>query len=225
MLQQTQVARVIPKYQAFLEQFPTLDRLKRASLASVLTSWQGLGYNRRAKYLWQLAQEVDALPKTQAALEQLPGIGPYTAAAVCAFAYNQPVLMLETNIRTVYLYHFFPDASKVNDKELLPLIEASLNQDQPREWYWALMDYGSYLKSVLPNPNRLSAHHTEQSTFTGSKRQVRGEILRVLSKRSLTKQELFATLTSNPEYFQVALEALIQEELVQQHGSLLSLAE
>ncbi|HNS65921.1 MAG TPA: A/G-specific adenine glycosylase, partial [Candidatus Woesebacteria bacterium] len=149
MLQQTQVSRVIPKYKVFLKRFPNLKSLKSSSLADVLIFWQGLGYNRRAKYLWQLAKTTQILPSSQVELEKLPGIGPYTASAICAFAFNQPTPMIETNIRSVFLYHFFPDQKNVSDRDLVPLVSSAVDQSNPRRWYWALMDYGSYLKTIL----------------------------------------------------------------------------
>ncbi|MBP9781313.1 A/G-specific adenine glycosylase [Candidatus Woesebacteria bacterium] len=224
MLQQTQVSRVIPKYEAFLERFPGLIALKLSTLADVLILWQGLGYNRRAKYLWQLAQLVQTLPNSQAELEKLPGIGPYTANAICAFAFNQPVTMIETNIRSVFLYHFYPTDIKVSDGQLLPLITKTTNQRNAREWYWALMDYGSYLKTILPNPNRRSKQHTTQSKFEGSSRQVRGEIIRILTQKKLIDRTLlFETLTSNQLFFEKALHQLIEEGLVIEIDKQLSL--
>jgi len=228
MLQQTQVGRVIPKYEAFLKQFPTVDALSRAKLADVLIAWQGLGYNRRAKYLHQAAKLVTenggVFPTTQQEMQTLPGIGPYTAGAVAAFSFNQPVILIETNIRTVFLYHFFPNQSEVSDSELLPLIEATLDLDNPREWYWALMDYGSYLKSVLPNPTRRSKTYSKQSTFKGSKRQVRGEIIRTLAQHPLlTKRELELAINGKQEYLQPALTALVAEGLVSEKSGTYSL--
>lgn len=214
MLQQTQVNRVIPKYQAFLQLFPDLKTLRAAKLETVLAAWQGLGYNRRAKYLWQLAQVALELPRDPAALQKLPGIGPYTAGAIAAFAFNQPVTLIETNVRTVFLYHFFPGQTAVSDAELLPLISATVSTEQARTWYAALMDYGSYLKSVLPNPSRQSKHHIKQSRFQGSARQVRGELLRLLLKGEATKNELLTQLTSNVEHFEAALAQLLKEQLI-----------
>lgn len=194
MLQQTQVSRVIPKYAAFLQSFPTIASLRTAQLADVLKLWQGLGYNRRAKYLWQLAQHVDHLPTSESELLQLPGIGPYTASAICAFAFNQPVVMIETNIRTVFLYHFFPHQQNVADKDVLPLVSTTMDRSNPRQWYWALMDYGSYLKSIVPNPSRTSRHHTKQTKFAGSVRQTRGEIIRLLLEHDKLSQDEMVAL-------------------------------
>ena len=142
MLQQTQVERVIPKYQAFLEIFPDIHTLAGASLSAVLIQWQGLGYNRRAKMLHACANEVVSsfsgkFPDTFNALTQLPGIGPYTAGALLAFAYNTPVPIIETNIRTAYIHHFFSEITEVTDAKILQCIEKTLNKENPREWYWA----------------------------------------------------------------------------------------
>lgn len=219
MLQQTQVSRVIPKYEQFLDRIPTLKALRNTSLADVLRLWQGLGYNRRAKYLWQLGQQVAKLPTTQPQLEQLPGIGPYTAAAICAFAYNQPVSLIETNVRTVLLYHFFPKHDQIDDAKLLPLVAETLDQKNPQAWYWALMDYGSHLKSVLPNPNRRSRHYTKQSPFLGSVRQVRGDILRQLTKNEqVTKKTLQNNLVGNVDYFNAVLADLATEGFIEKQG-------
>ena len=183
MLQQTQVDRVIPKYKAFLAAFPTVYKLGEASNVDVLALWSGLGYNRRALYLKRTAEALvekyhGVFPKDIETLESLPGIGPYTARAVATFSYNQPYTCIETNIRAVFIREFFPDTTKVADSALLPLIEKTLDKTNPREWYYALMDYGTYIKKQFPNPSRASLHHVKQSTFVGSVREVRGAILR-----------------------------------------------
>lgn len=220
MLQQTQVERVIPKYLNFLEHFPTVEALSKSPLSSVLIQWQGLGYNRRAKFLHQTAQAVvteykSLFPTSTKELLTLPGIGPYTASAVTVFAYNQPMVVIETNIRAVFLYHFFPGKEKVPDAELLLQIEQALYHQDPRLWYSALMDYGSKLKQLFPNPTRQSKQYTRQSTFQGSLRQSRGEIIRILAKhRELSEKELLTMLSSNHKHHQRALEDLISEQLV-----------
>lgn len=188
MLQQTQVDRVIPKFLDFISALPTIQKLAQAPTSQVITLWQGLGYNRRALNLQKTARKVTTdfngeIPQSIQKLESLPGIGPYTASAVRAFAFNQPTVVIETNIRAVYIHHFFPQKTKVADEELLPLIQQTLPTDNPREWYGALMDYGSYLKKVLPNPSRRSKMHTKQSRFKGSNRQLRGSILREVSEQ------------------------------------------
>ena len=187
MLQQTQVLRVIPKYRAFMATYPTVHDLAATSLADVLRQWQGLGYNRRAKLLQRTAQAVVSdfsgqFPRAEAALRSLPGVGPYTASAVLAFAYNEPVVLIETNVRTVFLHHCFPGAVAVPDSALLPLIAEALPKERAREWYAALMDYGSHLKVQYGNVSRRSQAYVKQSRFAGSNRQVRGAIVRALSK-------------------------------------------
>lgn len=220
MLQQTQVDRVRPKYFSFLERFPDVTKLSAAPLSEVVRAWQGLGYNRRARFLHQTAREIvevrkGVFPTATSELQKLPGIGPYTAAAVCCFSYNQPQLMIETNVRAVFLYHFFPTEERVSDAELGPIIAAHMDQEQPRVWYWALMDYGSMLKKVMPNPSRKSRSYSKQSTFAGSMRQARGEILRLLSAKSHpSESELRQLYQANPSHFSTALHALAQEQMI-----------
>jgi len=185
MLQQTQVPRVTAKYTEFLSAFPDFALLAAAPLAAVLEAWSGLGYNRRALNLKRLAETVvddhgGLLPRDTAALETLPGIGHATAAAVATYAFGAFAPFIETNVRAVYLHHFFADAEKVPDRELMPLVERTWDREDPREWGYALMDYGSHLKRALPNPSRRSSHHVRQSRFEGSDRQARGAFLRAL---------------------------------------------
>lgn len=189
MLQQTQVERVVARYEAFLHQFPDVEALASAPLDEVLRAWQGLGYNRRALALKRLAEQVTAemdgrLPRDPVLLRRLPGVGPATAAAVAAFCFDDAHPYLETNIRAAFLHHFFPGHTGISDAELMPLVESTLDRRDPRTWYYALMDYGSMLKRTLPNPSRQSKHHTRQSRFEGSKRQLRARVLRVLLDRS-----------------------------------------
>jgi A/G-specific adenine glycosylase len=203
MLQQTQAERVIPKYKSFLKKFPTVQALASAKLADVLRQWQGLGYNRRALYLKRAAEKVvkdfgGKFPKDVKTLETLPGVGPATAGDVVIFAWNMPAVVIETNIRSVFIHFFFKGKGKVADKEIMPLVEKTLkgeNAKNPREWYYALFDYGVYLKKTL-NPGRRSAHHIRQSPFKGSYREKRGHILRSvlqttkLPERSIAKKEM-----------------------------------
>ncbi len=187
MLQQTQTHRVIDKFELFTLELPTFQALAQASLKDVLSLWQGLGYNRRGMYLHQLGQKVvhdydGILPANPAILETLPGIGPATASSICAFAFNVPTIFIETNIRTVFIHFFFQGQMSVSDKDIMPLVEQTVDYDNPREWYYALMDYGVMLKKTMPNPSRKSKHYTKQSTFEGSDRQLRGKILKALTE-------------------------------------------
>ncbi len=201
MLQQTQTARVVEKYTAFLKRFPTVTDVAHARPSDVITLWQGLGYNRRALYLKKAAEKIvsdygGVVPNNSYDLQTLSGIGPYTSGAILAFAHNISTVCLETNIRRVFLYHFFHDKTGVADSELIPYIEASVDQKNPREWYWALMDYGASLPRIIKqNSNRRSASYVKQSKFEGSLRQVRGEILRLLTvKKSLSVVSLRTAL-------------------------------
>ncbi|HEU0080697.1 MAG TPA: A/G-specific adenine glycosylase [Candidatus Paceibacterota bacterium] len=188
MLQQTQVSRVLRKWPEFLRRFPTVQALARASVADVLAAWQGLGYNRRALALKRAAEAVvrdfgGEFPRDAAALESLPGVGPSTRGAVMAFAWDMPTVFIETNIRAVYLHHFFRDPkgtqkSGIHDRDILPLVEQTLDRHDPRSWYYALMDYGVHLKQTLPNPSRASRHHVRQSAFKGSNREMRSRIVK-----------------------------------------------
>ncbi|MCK8115287.1 HhH-GPD family protein [Anaerosoma tenue] len=186
MLQQTQVTRVVPKYEVFMREFPTVESLASASLGRLLGAWQGLGYNRRALALKRAAEIIvtehgGEVPATLDGLMALPGVGHATAAQVLAFAFDVGVPFIETNIRSVYLHEFFPDAEDVPDAAILPLVEATLDADRPREWFWALLDYGAHLKATGGNPSRRSRHHTRQGRFEGSNRQLRGRILAALA--------------------------------------------
>lgn len=219
MLQQTQVDRVISKYNQFLSVFPGVRALARASLGDVLREWQGLGYNRRAKSLHTCAKVIvekyrGKLPDTYEELQRLPGIGAYTAGAIMAFAHNKPVPIIETNVRSVYLHHFFDSATDVSDTELLNSIAKTLDTKNPREWYWALMDYGAYIKKEFGNPNSKSKHYSRQATFVGSDRQIRGAILRVLAEREITRKKLHTVLNFDVDRIDVQIQHLLKEGMI-----------
>jgi A/G-specific adenine glycosylase len=200
MLQQTQVERVIRYYERFVAAYPTPAALAKAPLGDVLRLWQGLGYNRRAKMLHQAAKVVTAdlkgkMPKTIEGLEELPGVGHYTARAVAAFAYDIHSAMVETNIRTAVFYHFFPRTKEVSDAEVLAIVEATKpGKRSAREWYWALMDYGSALKRAGEKLNTKSKHYVRQEPFEGSYRQARGIILRALVGGPMASADLVEVL-------------------------------
>jgi A/G-specific adenine glycosylase len=222
MLQQTQVERVIPFYKNWLRKFPTFRALAKAPLRDVLAAWQGLGYNRRGIALHNLAKQVEKdyrgnLPRSRKALVALPGIGPYTAGAVLAFAYGSPEPVIETNIRRAYLHHFFPRKKKVSDQELLKLVAATMDASRPREWLYALMDYGAYLGKALrvKNPNRRGAGYKRQSAFKGSLRELRGKILRTLLKDIVQPLHVLPeALGDTPKRVAVALAALKEEGFI-----------
>jgi A/G-specific adenine glycosylase len=195
MLQQTQVPRVLEKFPQFIERFPTYQALATATLEDIIMVWQGLGYNRRARFLREIAIKICSehdgiLPRSTNILVTFPGIGPATAGSLCAFAYNEPVVFIETNIRRVFIHSFFElQEAKIHDNELYPLVKAALDYDNPREWYYALMDYGSMLAKQGYNPNRHSVHYARQSAFEGSDRQIRGAILRALIQQGRLSED------------------------------------
>ena len=185
MLQQTQVARVQTRWEAWLDRFPTVDALAVASDADVLAAWQGMGYNRRALALHEAARQVSesyggVFPNDREALLALPGVGPSTAAGIRAFAFDEPGVYLETNVRAVFIHELFPAAGSVTDASLVPLVEAACPQQDVRGWYYALLDYGAWLKRSIPNPTRRATAYTRQSRFEGSHRQKRAFVLRTL---------------------------------------------
>lgn len=228
MLQQTQTERVVPKYLAWLEAFPTAADLAAAPFPQVLAAWSGLGYNRRAGYLQsacrQVMQELGGVfPSTAKELQRLKGVGAYTAGAVAAFAFNRPEVFIETNIRSVYLFFFYPDQEKVSDAQLMPLIQATVYHQDPRRWYYALMDYGAALKKSTANPNRRSHHYSRQSRFEGSLRQARGAIVRQLSlggNRPQALEDLAAGAGIDLYRMQGAAESLVSEGMIMQRGNL-----
>lgn len=246
MLQQTGVPRVIPKYHEFLATFPDVYTLANADLGEVLRVWQGLGYNRRAKFLWQAARQIaktGVFPRTCDELVALSGIGKNTAGAILVYAFDQPVGFVETNIRTVFIHHFFADRTDIHDSDILKLVSLTLpvvreekGKEQPetriystpgalrktvglsqaRLWYWALMDYGSYLKKHVGNLNTASKHYTKQSPFHGSLRQVRGAVLRHLAQKPHSAEELMIHIED--ERLLKVLDDLAREGLIRSKG-------
>ena len=224
MLQQTQVDRVIPKYTAFIKQFGTIQKLARAEPREVLALWSGLGYNRRALYLYNTAKIITEkykgkVPSDPEVLQTFPGIGPYTARAIVAFAYNIPHTFIETNIRTVYIHHFFAKKKAVTDTELMKIIKKTLDTAKPREWYWALMDYGSMLKRSQIKVHTKSTTYTKQSKFQGSTRQMRGEIMRHMNTHSSATLASLTKKFSADARFHPALESLLKDKLISKKGS------
>ncbi len=218
MLQQTQVDRVIPKFAAFIAAFPTVQALAQATLSEVLIMWSGLGYNRRAKFLHQAAQKIvqeygGAFPETTAALMTLPGVGPSTAGAIAAYSFNQPTVFIETNVRTVFFFHFFDDQAQVSDTELATLVEKTVDREHPREWYWALMDYGTYLKRQGVGQLDKSKHYKKQAPLKGSVREIRGLIIKELTSGETTVRALRTRVTVDRR-FEPALSSLIADGLV-----------
>lgn len=228
MLQQTQTSRVLVKYEEWLKEFPTFESLAYSSFQKVLRIWQGLGYNRRALALKRTAEYVTqtcegVFPNDLESILALPGIGPYTAGAIMAFAYNKPVPIIETNIRTVYIHFFFKNKTKIDDKKLLPLVAKTLDEKNPREWYYALMDYGVMLKKKHGNFNKHSKHYVKQSKFTGSERQIRSHIVKIVIEKSVLLKNVQGELkkykiNATKDRIIRNVNSLIKDGLIKQQG-------
>jgi A/G-specific adenine glycosylase len=227
MLQQTQVARVIPKFVEFIEVYPDEEALVRASLAEVLRYWQGLGYNRRAKYLHDAAKKIMAefngrFPQEAADISSLPGVGKNTLGALRAYAFNEPAVFIETNIRTVFIHHLFSDNFAVDDSQILTALSQVVDEEHPREFYWALMDYGSWLKAHGVKNISQSRHYKKQSPLEGSIRQVRGQIIDCLRRSTLSESELRRLVQADAR-FKPALDGLKRDGLISTHGNAVQL--
>ena len=221
MLQQTQVNRVLQKFPGFIERFPDIDSLACAELSEVLAEWLGLGYNRRAKFLKQAAEVIAGsyngiFPSTVDKWMNLPGFGKNTASAVLVYSRNIPLVFIETNIRTVFIHHFFPERQSVSDKEIEYYVNKSLDLTNPREWYWALMDYGTYLKKEFGNVSRKSSSYSKQSKFEGSFRQKRAAVLRFIVKNKMaTHEEISGKFKLSTDILEKVIQSLIDDEFIE----------
>ena len=230
MLQQTQAERVVEKFQAFLRAYPTVQALAESTTAELLTLWQGLGYNRRALNLRRAAVEVvqkhgGTVPYDLGSLLALPGIGPYTAGAIGAFAFDLPGEVIDTNIRRVYIHVFFPKQVKVSDRELAPYLTATQYCASPRVWYSALMDVGHLLPKAGGNANVRSQHYARQPPLSGSNREVRGIIIRLLTSTAQAHVQRLPDLLQIPSSrIEPALAQLTQEGFVVQEEDMVRLA-
>lgn len=225
MLQQTQVSRVIPKYKEWMKHFPSFKELSEASHTKILKAWQGLGYNRRALYLKQIADIViqkhnGAIPEN---LESLPGVGINTAAAIRVYAFNQPAVFIETNIRTVFIHHFFKNKEKIHDTQLIPLIQKSCDVKNVREWYWALMDYGTYLKQNVGNISKRSTTYKKQTRFKGSSRQTRAHILTYVLKHGKVSEEHIQKDIQTTHNVKKILTSLISDGFLKKTGKYITI--
>jgi len=230
MLQQTQVPRVLVKFDEFISAFPTINDLAEAPFEQVLELWTGLGYNRRARFLHSSAQIIvekynGVLPKNIDDLIALPGIGPNTAASILAYSYNLPTVFVETNIRTVLIFTFFPEtAGKIDEKLMVKLAQQTLYAENPRQWYWALMDYGVFIKKTEGNFNKLSKSYNKQSKFEGSKRQKRASILRlILQEKQISLPNIVLQTEYENDLCAELVTALVKDNLVEEKASIYSI--
>lgn len=221
MLQQTQTHRVAEKFIEFIEKFPDFKSLSQASVEELLSIWQGLGYNRRAIALKKIAERImmefnGDVPKDLELLTSLPQIGHNTASSILSFAYNIPTYFIETNIRRVYIYFFFSGKSQIDDKDIMEIVKHTIDKENPRDWYYALMDFGVMLKKTHPELNKRSAHYRKQSKFDGSTRQVRGKILKLLLKKPLSSNEIIDKIHFDQKKILKILNTLKKEGFIQE---------
>jgi A/G-specific adenine glycosylase len=225
MLQQTQIERVLKKYPLFIAKYPDFKSLAAAQFRSLYEVWQGMGYNRRALALKEIARTIikppyqGRLPNDRNELMKLPSIGQSTAGALAAFAFHEPVVFIETNIRRVFIHFFFREHEKVTDNEIIPLIKRTLDRKDPRNWYYALMDYGSALRTLKENPNLKSTQYKKQAPFSGSNRQMRGKILRIISEQqTIPIKKLAGLLNMSNDRMQEIFDELCQEGFIKTKG-------
>lgn len=252
MLQQTQVDRVIPKYQAFLKRFPSLSALAKARQASVIAQWAGLGYNRRARNLHQLAKKVvkehnGKLPVQPSVLESLPGIGPYTAAAVACFAYGAPVALVDVNVRRVLgrIFHGVDGPKKLSEATLWKLAGSMVPPKHAVTWNSSLMDFGATMCTkrspkcaTCPLQKQCAAYpamltqtivQEKKEAFHDSNRFWRGRMIQYLREQprrsALTAALHHAMVTAGlePVRSDVLLQSLAKDGLVQMRGNRVSL--
>jgi len=229
MLQQTQTNRVLPKFELFIKQFPDFQSLANAPFEILLRAWKGLGYNRRALNLQRIAQIIvqdfdGQLPQDPAILKKLPGFGAYTSRSIPTFVYNKPHIFIETNIRTVFIYFFMKHKNDIDDKDIFPLIEKTIDHENPRDWYYALMDYGVMLKKEVGNLCKLSKHYSKQSQFEGSDRQIRGLILKkLLEKPHINQNDLFQSINREESRIKKILTNLCNEGFIKKNNGVLQL--
>ncbi|MFO0882145.1 MAG: hypothetical protein U0491_01730 [Candidatus Saccharimonadales bacterium] len=227
MLQQTQVSRVIAKYAEWLMNFPTVESVANASFTECLRIWTGLGYNRRARFLHETCKQVQHnfngnIPSDVTELVTLPGIGINTAGAISVYGFNIPQIFVETNIRTVYIKHFFESRQAVTDTEIREELTKTVDTEHPREWYWALMDYGSHLKRTQPTVNDQSAHYVKQSKFEGSRRQVRSRVLKAIQYKPQSFDDLADHI--NDDRLADVIAALEHEGFIHKTGVIYTIA-
>lgn len=249
MLQQTSVARVLPRFEEFVERFPTPESLAAAPLGDALALWQGLGYPRRCRNLHAAAVVIagelgGVFPRTLDGLLALPGVGQYTARAVLAFTRTADAAVVDTNVSRVLSRL---DGRSMTARELQQRADGLVPQGLGWEWNQVLMDFGATVCTAR-NPScggcpiarhcswagdatvadpapRSAAASRPQARFEGSDRQARGRAMRALVEGPRTRAELTAAmqLTSEPARAEALVDALVSEGLAGESGGLVSL--
>lgn len=207
MLQQTQVLRVLPKYAEFIQAFPTVQALANASPAAVLRVWKGMGYNKRALYLRELAK-IGKFPKIESELVKLPGLGTYTARAVLVFAYKRDIALVDTNIRQIITHFFFHD--KLQTESIIRNVaDQLLPKGESWEWHQALMDYGALHRFAPQGKLR-----KQPVSFKESNRYFRGQIIDRLRDKPLRERTLLRGLDKPYGHLKSLLDDLEADGLI-----------
>jgi A/G-specific adenine glycosylase len=240
MLQQTQVARVIPAWFNFLELFPTPQVCAAAPLADILRAWQGMGFARRARNLQLAAQVIvnefeGVVPSTPAALRSLPGVGAYTSHAVASFAFREPVAVLDTNVGRVVARAIANET--LTAKRAQELATELLGTTDSAQWNQLMLDLGAQFCRATPlcdacpvasacawrragglDPAiRSGGVSTPQSRFAGSLRQQRGLVLRSLGATSMSRAVIERQAGIDPVRLQEVLDGLVSDGLIERH--------
>jgi len=231
MLQQTQVPRVIPKYLEFIGEYPTVFDLAKASSASVLRIWKGMGYNRRALYLRDIAKIVvknyqGKMPKDEKLLAKLPGMGTYTARAILVFAYGQEVCCVDTNIRKIITHFFFDDLPQ-KPETIQSVADELIPKGKSWDWHQALMDYGTL---EMPNVKYQMVNNRKKSVpFRQTNRFYRGRIIDMLRERKYPEMKLINRIHDQygkQEYeIQSIINSLVKDGLVKRRKDTIQLPE
>jgi A/G-specific adenine glycosylase len=231
MLQQTQVSRVLPKYEEFLTLFPDVQVLAGATVASVLRAWKGMGYNRRALYLHKTAQVVmsehkGVFPMIESELLKLPGLGIYTVRALLVFAYKKDVAMVDTNVRQIITHYFF-SGEKQSATVVQKIADSLVPKGLSWEWHQALMDYGALAMSRIKPKSPQS--RKKAIPFRESNRFYRGRIMDLLRENTREENELVYEIATrynkSEDLVEVILEGLVSEGLVVKKSTKISLPE
>ena len=247
MLQQTQASRVVPAFRDFLSRFPTVRSLAAAPRRDVVRAWDGLGHNRRAVWLSEAARAIvrehgGRVPRDPQTLRTLPGVGPYTAAAVSSMAFGEPAAVVDTNVRRVVArVHLGVDGRRAESRGIWEVAQAWLDRDDPVMWNQAVMDLGREVCRPKPRCDvcplarvcRFRATGASavrgrgsQPSFEGSSRQVRGSIVRVLrSHEALTLRQLTGATGFAAGRVDAAIEGLVADGLVERSSGLVRLAD
>jgi len=233
MLGQTQVSRVLAKYREFIKRYPTIYSLANASTASVLRVWKGMGYNRRALYLHDIANVIvreykGIFPEDEKLLTKLPGLGTYTARAILVFAYKKNVSCVDTNIRRIITHFFFNDRPQ-RDSVIQQAADQLVPAGRSWEWHQALMDFGAIeLKKINPLKRRDVSNGTSQAKpFKETNRFYRGRIIDMLRERKYVETKIINYIYNQynkQEYeIQSIINGLIKDGLVVRNKNILSL--